>query len=58
MASRVRAALGRGVLLVATSGYAHPDDRRRAVEAGFDAHLAKPVDLDAMNALLARPATG
>ncbi|BDG05482.1 hybrid sensor histidine kinase/response regulator [Anaeromyxobacter oryzae] len=32
--------------LVAISGYALPDDRRAALEAGFDAHLAKPVPLD------------
>jgi two-component system CheB/CheR fusion protein len=28
--------------LVALSGYAQPADRRRALDAGFDAHLAKP----------------
>jgi CheY-like chemotaxis protein len=32
--------------LVALSGYAQPEDRQRARDAGFDAHLAKPVDLD------------
>jgi CheY-like chemotaxis protein len=33
------------------TGYARAEDRRRAEEAGFDAHLAKPVgpaDLDRM----------
>jgi DNA-binding response OmpR family regulator len=29
-------------VLVALTGYALPDDQRKAVEAGFDAHLAKP----------------
>jgi two-component system CheB/CheR fusion protein len=29
-------------LLVALTGYGLPDDQRRAAEAGFDAHLAKP----------------
>ena len=28
--------------LVALSGYAQPDDIRRSLESGFDAHLAKP----------------
>ena len=30
--------------LVALSGYAQPEDVERALEAGFDSHLAKPVD--------------
>jgi CheY-like chemotaxis protein len=34
------------VRLVALTGYGQADDRRRALEAGFDAHLVKPVDLD------------
>lgn len=33
------------VILVALSGYARPDDSRRALEAGFDSHLTKPPDL-------------
>jgi signal transduction histidine kinase len=32
----------RATRLVALSGYAQPEDRRRAFEAGFDAHVAKP----------------
>jgi CheY-like chemotaxis protein len=26
------------------TGYGRPDDERRALEAGFDAHLTKPVE--------------
>ncbi len=37
-----------GVFLVAMTGYANPEDRLAAKEAGFDEHLAKPVDLDAL----------
>jgi PAS domain S-box-containing protein len=37
-----------GVLLIAMTGYASPEDRRVAKEAGFDEHLAKPVDLDTL----------
>jgi two-component system CheB/CheR fusion protein len=33
-----------GSLLVALSGYGQVEDRRKAVEAGFDVHLTKPVD--------------
>jgi signal transduction histidine kinase/ActR/RegA family two-component response regulator len=35
---------GGRLLAVAVSAHARPEDRRRAVEAGFDWHLAKPVD--------------
>jgi CheY-like chemotaxis protein/two-component sensor histidine kinase len=40
---RIRQALGSRVRLVALTGFGRPDDRRRALEAGFDAHLLKPV---------------
>jgi two-component system, chemotaxis family, CheB/CheR fusion protein len=36
----------RHVYLVAVTGYALPEDRRRAAEAGFSRHLAKPVAVD------------
>ena len=32
--------------LVAHTGYGSPEDRRKAQEAGFDAHLVKPAELD------------
>jgi CheY-like chemotaxis protein len=38
--------------LVALTGYSEPEDRRRAAEAGFDAHLVKPVDPADLTALL------
>ncbi|UVW27581.1 response regulator [Massilia sp. H6] len=34
-----------GIRLVAHTGYGSPEDRRRAMEAGFDAHLVKPAEL-------------
>jgi len=40
------------VKLIALSGYALPEDVRRAVAAGFDAHLAKPADLAQLERLL------
>ncbi len=54
VARRMRAnpALER-TLLVALTGYALPEDQRRAVNSGFDAHLAKPATLDEIEALLA-----
>jgi signal transduction histidine kinase len=42
-------------LLLAVTGYSQPEDRRRALEAGFDRHFTKPVDPEAVAACLARP---
>jgi CheY-like chemotaxis protein len=44
VARQLRAALGRDMALVACTGYGDPEDRDRALEAGFDLHLAKPLD--------------
>jgi CheY-like chemotaxis protein len=44
---------GRDALIVALSGYGTEDDRRKSAEAGFDAHLVKPVDPGALEQLLA-----
>ncbi len=41
-----------GPKLVALSGYALPEDVKRATDAGFDAHLAKPADLAQLERLL------
>jgi CheY-like chemotaxis protein len=43
----------RGVLLVALTGYGQEEDRRRAKEAGFDAHLTKPADSTTLQRLVA-----
>ena len=43
VARRIRAHLGRSVLLIAITGYGQPEDRQRAFDAGFDAHLTKPL---------------
>src|SRR6266568_7598683 len=45
-------------LLVALTGYALPEDRRQALQAGFDHHLAKPVALEELESVLASAATG
>jgi CheY-like chemotaxis protein len=39
-------------VLVALTGWGQEADRRRAREAGFDHHLVKPADLDALEAIL------
>jgi two-component system, sensor histidine kinase len=53
VARRLRAALGHRVTLVALTGYGQSEDRRRTAEAGFDAHLVKPVDPDVLTRALA-----
>jgi CheY-like chemotaxis protein len=44
-----------GVLLIALTGWGQEDDRRRSKEAGFDYHLAKPVESEVLLGLLAAP---
>jgi PAS domain S-box-containing protein len=46
VARGIRAARGAAPILIAITGYGQADDRRRALEAGFDAHLTKPVSPD------------
>jgi PAS domain S-box-containing protein len=46
----------KGAFLAALTGYSGPEDRRETQSAGFDAHLPKPVDLDALRDLLAQAA--
>jgi CheY-like chemotaxis protein len=43
----------KNVRLVALTGYGRDDDRQRSQEAGFDAHLVKPVDPQKLRELLA-----
>jgi two-component system CheB/CheR fusion protein len=44
----------RGAYLVALTGYALPEDQRRAAEAGFDRHLSKPLPVDELERALHR----
>ena len=49
LARRLRAAPGgRELVLVAVTGWGQPEDRRRTEEAGFDHHLVKPADIEAI----------
>jgi len=54
VARRIRAELGTAPRLVAVTGHGRPEDRRRAIAAGFDDLVEKPVDL----AVLARAMEG
>jgi PAS domain S-box-containing protein len=57
VARKLRAEVGKQAVLVALTGHASEEDRRRALEAGFDAHLAKPVELEQLKSLLAQAAS-
>jgi len=39
--------------LIALTGYGQSEDVRQALDAGFEAHLTKPINLDELLALLA-----
>jgi len=63
VARRIRGCRGgEHALLVALTGYGRDEDRRRALDSGFDRHLVKPVELgvlkDLLRALPTPPATG
>jgi CheY-like chemotaxis protein len=45
LARRVRAELGREILLIALTSYGATSDATEAARAGFDHHLTKPVDV-------------
>jgi signal transduction histidine kinase/CheY-like chemotaxis protein len=44
VARYVRSCLHAGVRLLALTGYGQPQDRQMAMDAGFDAHMVKPID--------------
>ena len=44
----------RGVVTVALTGYAESDERRRAAEAGFHDHLARPPSMERLEEVLTR----
>src|SRR5687768_9341086 len=47
-----REAWGRNMRLIALTGWGQAEHRRRSLEAGFDDHLVKPVELDVLENLL------
>lgn len=48
---------GNSIVLVALTGYGQAEDIERAREAGFDAHMVKPVDLNALERVIAGAGT-
>jgi signal transduction histidine kinase len=54
VARRIRAQPGAGdTTLIAVTGWGHASDRQRTQQAGFHSHMVKPVDISAMQAVLA-----
>ena len=49
---------GRSAVLVAITGWGQEQDRLRAVEAGFDQHLVKPISAETVESLLQSLARG
>jgi signal transduction histidine kinase/ActR/RegA family two-component response regulator len=47
----------RGIRLIAVTGYGQEQDRNRSKDAGFSAHLVKPIDIDQLRELLESPST-
>ena len=45
---------GHAVYLVALTGYGRPEDRARALAAGFDVHLVKPLEIQRVHELMER----
>ena len=45
-------AWGKGIVVIALTGWGQEEDKRQSLAAGVDAHLVKPVDLAALEKLL------
>ena len=52
LAGLLRKSFGRALCLVAISGYADAEYRKRGREAGFDAYLSKPAEVELIEATL------
>jgi CheY-like chemotaxis protein len=58
VARRIRAKpWKKSLMLVAVTGWGQAEDKRRALEAGFDDHMTKPVDPAMLSLLLATSKT-
>lgn len=53
LARRFRRHYGDAILLVAVTGYTSTDHHRMSREAGFDAHVHKPIDMKIIESILA-----
>lgn len=49
----IRQQMGGAVVLIAVTAWTREEDKRRALDAGFDCHFAKPPDFQALTGMLA-----
>jgi len=54
VARRLRQMLGDQVYIIALSGYGAAEDRQRALAAGFDVHMVKPIEIEQLTQLISR----
>jgi PAS domain S-box-containing protein len=55
LAARIRErSWGSQVTIIAITGWGQAEDRRRSLEAGFNHHLTKPIDFEALRVILSR----
>lgn len=54
IARQVREKLGAEIYLIALTGYGQAEDKKKALEAGFDVHLTKPADFGDLQMLLSQ----
>jgi CheY-like chemotaxis protein len=47
---------GQSIMIVAQTAWGQPSDRQHAIEAGFDGHLVKPIDMQQLQEVLAEAA--
>jgi CheY-like chemotaxis protein len=52
VARKLRSLLSQQIFLVALTGFSQPEEQQRAIDAGFNEHLVKPVQLAALQELL------
>lgn len=52
VARKLREQYGEIIVLIALTGWGQDEDKRRSHDAGFDAHLVKPVDFESFKKLL------
>jgi CheY-like chemotaxis protein len=54
LAVKLRRATPKPLRLIALTGYGQEQDRERSTQAGFDAHLVKPVEIDYLDEVIAK----
>jgi len=56
VARRIRAMpAGRATQIIALTGWGQQEDIRRSIQAGFDHHMVKPLDVEKLRALIGGP---